>query len=70
VTTQSTSEYAQIHIGPSVSNTADPGDVTAHIYRIVGLLPGYFAVNTVQDVTTDTACTYSSKISVEWIGGG
>jgi hypothetical protein len=69
VTAQSTSEYAQVHIGASVSNTADPGDVTAHIYKLVGLLPGYFAVNTVQDVTTDTACTYSSKIIVEWQGG-
>lgn len=70
VTTQSTSEYAQVHIGASVSNTADPGDVTAHIYRIIGLLPAYFAVATVQDVTTDTACTYSSKIVVEYQGGG
>lgn len=70
VTTQSTSEYAQVHIGASVTNTADPGDDTAHIYKIIGLLPGYFALATVQDVTTDTACTYSSKILAEWIGSG
>jgi hypothetical protein len=63
------SEYAQIHMGASVSNTADPGDVTAHTYKLVGLLSGYIGVNVVTDVTTDTACTYSTKIIAEWMGG-
>jgi hypothetical protein len=63
-TTQSTSEYSVIQIGPGITGIAN--DDTAHFYSLNGVLPQFIAFKVTTDVTTDTACTYTYQVIGEY----